>query len=235
MSETSTPTGPWARLGPRARAAVLALAAAVVLALVAWGLARTGGGGPDGASGAASPTPTSSPSASPDPSQTPLVAGATTDGAEPEAAPEEAAPVTVPPPAAAPASGTVAAAVGAAAEVAPQVTVTVDALERIQGDGEGPGQVDGPAVRFTVRVSNGSAGELSLVGAVVNAYFGAGQTPGVQLNGSGSAALPSTVAAGAEATGTYVFLLPADATTTRVEVYSVPGAAVLDATAATPS
>lgn len=238
MSETpTTPTGPWARLSPRNRVVALAVLAAVVVALVVWGIVRAGAGEP-GAAPAGTASPSGTPSASPTASQSPLVAGATTEGAEPgeaaSASPDAAAPVTVPPDAA-PASGTVSSAVGAPAEVAPSVTVTVDLLEAVQGDGSGPGQIDGPSVRFTVRVSNGSDAELSLVGAVVNAYFGAAQTPGVQLSGSGSSPLPTTVGAGADATGTYVFLLPPDATTTRVEVYSVPGAAVLDATAPTPS
>lgn len=237
MSETpTTPTGPWARLSPRNRLVALAVVAAVVVALVVWAVVRAGAGEP-GAAASPSASPTASPSASA--SQSPVVAGATTDGAEPgetaTAAPDAAAPVTVPPDAAAPAAGTVSSAVGAPAEVAPRVTVTVDALEAIQGDGNGPGEIDGPSVRFTVRVSNGSDAGLSLVGAVVNAYFGDAQTPGIQLSGSGSSPLPSSVAAGADATGTYVFLLPADAATTRVEVYSVPGAAVLDSTAPTPS
>ncbi|WP_258724058.1 hypothetical protein [Cellulomonas sp. NS3] len=235
MSETPTPsTGPWARLSPRNRLVALAVLAAVVVALVVWVVVRAGAGEPG-----AAPSPSGSPTASSTASQSPVVAGATTEGAEageaPTPAPETAAPVTVPPDAAAPGTGTVSSAVGAPAEVAPRVTVTVDALEAIQGDGDGPGEIDGPSVRFTVRVSNGSDAELSLVGAVVNAYFGDAQTPGIQLSGSGSSPLPSSVDAGADATGTYVFLLPAGATTTRVEVYSVPGAAVLDATAPTPS
>lgn len=238
MSETpTTSTGPWARVSPRNRLVALAVLAAVVVALVVAALVRADGGEP-GAAASPTPSPTASPSASPSVSQSPVVAGATTEGAAPggtaTAAPDAAAPVTVPP-AAAPASGTVSSAVGAPAEVAPRVTVTVDSLEAIQGDGDGPGEVDGPSVRFTVRVSNGSDAELSLVGAVVNAYFGDAQTPGIQLSGSGSSPLPSSVAARADATGTYVFLLPAGATTTRVEVYSVPGAAVLDSTAPTPS
>ncbi|MGW6131950.1 hypothetical protein ACWFNE_18160 [Cellulomonas sp. NPDC055163] len=236
MSETpTTPAGPWARLGPRNRLVAAALVAVVVVALVVWAVVRAGAGEP-GAAASPTASPTASPSVSPSASQSPVVAGATTEGSEEAAtaAPDAAAPVDAPP-AAAPSPSTVSSAVGETAEVAPRVTVTVDALEAIQGDGDGPGEIDGPSVRFTVRVANGSDAGLSLVGAVVNAYFGEAQTPGIQLSGSGSSPLPSSVAARADVTGTYVFLLPAGATTTRVEVYSVPGAAVLDSTAPTPS
>ena len=72
----------------------------------------------------------------------------------------------------------------------------------------GPGEVAGPAVRFTLRLRNDSAQEVPLNTTVVNLYYGKAKTPASPLSEPGGAPLPATVAAGGEASGTYVFVVP---------------------------
>jgi hypothetical protein len=109
------------------------------------------------------------------------------------------------------------------AEPLPGITVSVSAVERVAGAGDGPGQIDGPAARFTIEVDNGGDDEVDLSKAVVNAYFDPDLVPGVQLSGPGARTIPAEVAAGSSVSGTYVFLLPASgATTLTVELFVTP-------------
>ncbi|GER22679.1 hypothetical protein NCCP1664_11760 [Zafaria cholistanensis] len=87
--------------------------------------------------------------------------------------------------------------------------VSVSKMEAIQGKAEGVGEVAGPAVRFVVTVWNTSDKELDLGAAVVTAEYGQDRIPATELSKSGAKAFPATVAAGKDASGTFVFQMPA--------------------------
>lgn len=225
----STPSEPIETPSGR-RPVLVGLVVLAVLLLVSagvWAAIRSGG------------TPRSEASGSPS-SPVPTVAGPgpATDPGTPSSSTATTGPGTDEPTAPAPAGAfgpTVPIGVDTPAAVAPGVVVTVTSPQAIAGDGIGPGEIDGPSIRFAVRVRNSTSAPVSLVSAVVNAYFGTSRTPGIQLSGSGAQSLPDSVPVGAEVEGVYVFLIPADRTPTQIEVYSVPGADVLLAESATPS
>ena len=95
-------------------------------------------------------------------------------------------------------------------DAAPGVTVAIANLTAVDGEAVLPGDVAGPAIRFDVVIHNGSAAELSLAVAHVNVYYGSDQTPASDLSAPGAVPFPASAAAGADATGTFVFTVPVD-------------------------
>jgi hypothetical protein len=209
----------------------LIIAAVVVAVGLAVALVLGNARGDDTASDAPS-TPvatTAAPTPTPDASSAPApVASSAAPTSKPAASPTSKA---TPKPSSRPSQTAGAEAPGAGpavpldseAEPLPGITVSVSDVERVAGAGDGPGQIDGPAARFTVQVDNGGDDEVDLSKAVVNAYFGPDLVPGVQLSGPGARTMPGKVAAGSSVSGTYVFLLPASgATTLTVELFVTP-------------
>jgi hypothetical protein len=92
--------------------------------------------------------------------------------------------------------------------LANKVGIEVADIESVQGKARGPGEVAGPALRFTVRVTNNSKKAINLDLAVVTAYFGRKDDPASQLSGPGAAPLPQKLKSGATASGKYVFAVP---------------------------
>jgi hypothetical protein len=89
-----------------------------------------------------------------------------------------------------------------------KVGIEVADIESVQGKARGPGEVAGPALRFTVRVTNNSKKAINLDLAVVTAYFGRQDDPASQLSGPGAEPLPQKLKSGATASGKYVFGVP---------------------------
>jgi hypothetical protein len=115
------------------------------------------------------------------------------------------------------------------------VTASLTRLEAIVGQASGIGQVDGPALRITVRLRNGSASRLSLEQASVNVSYGADQTPAPPLADSSSAPFAGSLAPGDTAQGVYVFRVPKSArNSVRVEVAYRAGAPIMVFTGAAP-
>jgi hypothetical protein len=179
------------------------LAAIVILVVVANGAVRSGSGAPRGddasAGGAASPqqatsTPKSTPSKAP-----------ATDAASPP-------PNSSAPPAAAPGQPAAQAPVTFTEPAAPVpgVTFSISGLEAVQGVANGPGEVGGPALRFTLNVRNDTAAAVSLTSTVVNLFAGPDRAPAVELGEPGGVPLPESVAPGASATGVFVFTVPVE-------------------------
>lgn len=80
-----------------------------------------------------------------------------------------------------------------------------------RGRGANPGEVAGPAVRVTVRLTNGTSAAVPLDSAVVSVYGGrdlARRPP--HRPGRQKRVLAGSVAPGASVTGVYVFNVPAD-------------------------
>lgn len=94
------------------------------------------------------------------------------------------------------------------AEVKAGLTARITDVEAVKGRANGPGEVAGPAVRFTLTLRNSSADEVPLNTTVVNVYYGKAKTPASPLSAPGGVPLPDRVAAGGEASGTYVFVVP---------------------------
>jgi hypothetical protein len=171
----------------RRRAIIVAVALLVVVGLVVvLVLATRSGSGSTGASPSEEPAFPSDPSATSTPvtSQDPL---------EGQAPPEEAAPV----------------AIDATAEPVPGVVTSIGDLAAIDGVADGPGEVAGPALSFEVTVRNDTDEAVSLASTVVTVSTGEDRLPADALT-TGATALPAEVAAGASATGTYVFTVPVD-------------------------
>lgn len=191
---------------PVPRWAVVAVAVLVVLALggVVWAAVAQSGtadAGP-GSSGSPSSSAGDDPTVSAAPVETPTApapgepGGGATDDADP-AAPYT--PVTEP-----------AVALDQPATFASGVVAELTKVESVDGEAQGPGEVAGPAVRVTVRLTNGTEAAVPLAGAVVNVYAGQDLAPGEPLSGPGGKPFTGTVQPGATATGVYVFNVPAD-------------------------
>lgn len=88
------------------------------------------------------------------------------------------------------------------------VDIRVTAMEAVDGEAQGIGEVAGPAVRFTVSVTNNNDSPLDLSNAVMTVESGADNAPCTPLSGPDAVALPSAVDPGQSATGSYVFLVP---------------------------
>ncbi|MBS1836902.1 MAG: hypothetical protein JST64_04325 [Actinobacteria bacterium] len=91
-------------------------------------------------------------------------------------------------------------------EVGNGVTIRLTGVQAVQADAKLPGEISGPAVRFTVSVTNGSTSPVGLdnVSVVLN---GSGGTPTATVTDPSAPPLSGSVAPGATATGTYTFSL----------------------------
>jgi hypothetical protein len=99
---------------------------------------------------------------------------------------------------------------GAEATPEPGVTVAVPNVEKVTGEANVPGEVGGPALRFTVDVTNGTGKTLDLRTVVVNAYYGPDRTPASPLLKPGGKAFAPEVDDADTARGMFVFNVPAE-------------------------
>lgn len=90
------------------------------------------------------------------------------------------------------------------------MTFRLESLEAVEGEANGPGEIAGPAVRVTVVAANDSPSPVLLEGVVVDLTYGAQNTSASPLSGPGALRFSGEVAAGATATGVYVFDVPVD-------------------------
>jgi hypothetical protein len=191
----NTPDGPGTSRRRRLIAAIAALAVLVVAGVVAFLLVR----GDDGttsptADESSAPTTTTAPATESviPPPPTPTPTGPTENAdALPPALPDV------------PIDGT--------AEVGNGISATIARTESIQGGGQGPGNVAGPAVRVTIRITNGTPEAVSLDLVAVNMFYGSDLTPASPLDDPSQAPFSGTVAPGESGEGVYVFSLPSDA------------------------
>lgn len=85
-------------------------------------------------------------------------------------------------------------------------TVSLDALSAISVSATTPGEITGPAVQVTVKVSNGSQQALDVSSAVVSVTAEDG-TLGIPTTAGDPAPLEGVIAPGQSVTGSYVFML----------------------------
>lgn len=198
MTDQTTPRDPRHPRRIRAllgSALVLVIAAVVVIAL----LTQHGGAKP----AAAISTDPSGTSATVVPVATPTATAS--------AAPSKPAAVTRPSSTTRPTpQATKTATIAATAPIEQRLTVAVTKTEAVQGKAQGPGEIAGPAVRFTVVIKNSTGKSVDLSDTVVNAYFGKQSTPAVELQSPGGVSFPHSVSNGGSARGVFVFTMPKD-------------------------
>lgn len=203
---TTSPPGPSRDRRRRALLAVSALAAALVVGGVVLGT-RSSGVAPRAAavassaqtqapaSGSAVPTAVVNAAASwtpPPPPVTPVPSGPTGD--------VDQGPPSLPP-----------VGLDATAREANGVSAVVAAVEPVEHRASAvPGDFAGPALRVTVRLTNGTSGPLPVDGATVDLTYGTDATPGSPLDDDANRPFTGTVRPGATAVAVYVFAVPAD-------------------------
>jgi uncharacterized iron-regulated membrane protein len=96
----------------------------------------------------------------------------------------------------------------AAVPIKQELTAAVTKMTAVTGTADGPGEIGGPSVRFTITITNHTGKAFSLSNTVVNAYYGKSATPAVQLRSPGGKDFPSSVKNGGSATGVFVFNIP---------------------------
>lgn len=90
------------------------------------------------------------------------------------------------------------------------VTGSLVSVEAVDGTGVGRGNVSGPALRVTVRLTNGTTEALALDGVAVELTHGADAVPASPLDDPSHSPFGGSLEPGATAEGVYVFSVPAD-------------------------
>lgn len=189
---------------PRGRRRPLVLAVgALALALLVWAVVAAVSDTPASVGSSASPTPGT---VSPDPTEAPE----TTPGELTDTPSESATPgVTADP---------VPTDLAELLPVTPEEEASTDtglvfAIERIdhvQGEAIGPGEIAGPAVRFTISIANGGRSDFDLATTAVNAYVGEDRQPAEELTNPGGRPFEGVVGPGETVTGVYLFVIDED-------------------------
>lgn len=91
------------------------------------------------------------------------------------------------------------------------LTANVVSVESYTATAKRAGEVSGPAVKVTLRLTNGTGSAFPLSTAGVNAYYGSEATPAAPVAGDPAAKpFSGSLTPGAAATAVYVFSVPAD-------------------------
>lgn len=195
MNENSNTTGRWGRR------VVLPLVGAVIVAAVVFAVLAGMPGKRDSSSTSAATRPataTASAAASPIPSASADPAGGRSTGSATASAAPSTSPLSP-----------------ELTPVAPDKTVKTDTadvriikVEHVEGKAMGAGEVDGPALRFTVTVKNASAEPLNAGLIAVNAYYGAASTPANPFEQPGGRSFEGSVRPGDSVTAVLLFAVP---------------------------
>lgn len=84
----------------------------------------------------------------------------------------------------------------------------IAAMKAVEGEAVQAGEIAGPAVQFTLRLTNDTDAPLDLGLIAVNAYIGAAKTPAGGLVKPGAAPFEGTLDVGESAEGVYVYSIP---------------------------
>lgn len=170
-----------------AGAFVAVVAAVIVYAVVASGSGRAPDGDPPGTP---RPSATASATASPgDPSAQPTPDPSATSATMPELAPV---------------------APDQPSDNSKGLVATISAMKAVDGEAVQPGDIAGPAVQFTLTLTNDTDSVVDLGLIAVNAYIGEARTPAIGLVKPGGAPFEGTLKAGDSAEGVYVYNIPED-------------------------
>ena len=187
--------------GRWAAPALIAILAAVIVVVVVIGVVSAANSPKNAATTSSAAVPTGSASAS----------ASAAASSSPTASPSPAAsstPTRTTPAAAATPQPTKTATISAPTAIVKSLTAKVTTMEAVQGKANGPGEVAGPSVRFTITITNSTGKAVDLSNTVVYAYYGADAAPATELEQPGGKAFPASVATGSTATGVFVFNIP---------------------------
>lgn len=95
-----------------------------------------------------------------------------------------------------------------AAAVKSGLDAKVTNMAAVDGEANGIGEIAGPAIRFSVEVTNDTDADVSTNSVVVSLEYGKDATPAGQLSGPDIADFPPVISKGKTATATYVFNVP---------------------------
>jgi len=84
----------------------------------------------------------------------------------------------------------------------------ITAMKAVQGEAVQAGEIAGPAVQFTLRLTNDTDAPIDLGLIAVNAYIGEALTPAGGLVKPGAAPFEGTLAVGDSTDGVYVYSIP---------------------------
>jgi hypothetical protein len=189
-----TPASPSTR---RRRLLVAAAVAALLAVLVPVGVVLGGDDEATSAPPAVTATPTQAPAGTTEPAVVPVLP--TPEPTGPTEDVDEAPPTLPEVP------------LDAEGAVGNGVVVTLPAIEAIAGTAVGPGNIAGPALRVTVRVTNGTREPVALGGVAVNLAHGPDRIPASPLDDPSRRPFATMVQPGESVEGVYVFTVPADA------------------------
>ena len=188
------------RRSRRGAAAIIAALVVVIAAVVVIALLSGGASNPTAApTGSVNPVVTASSPAAAD-TPTPLTT-------TPRTSPTTRAPSSAPAPQR---TRTAPITESTPAVIKKELSVRVVKMEAVQGTADGPGEIAGPSVRFTIRIDNKTGKRVALSDTVVNAYYGADAIPAIQLLGPGGEPFPKSVQDGGSASGIFVFNIPSE-------------------------
>lgn len=150
---------------------------------------------------AAEPAPEQPVEPEPAPEPAPAPAAPEASAAEPHLS-DDAAQAAIPQPVAPPVE------LKEPATVKSGLDAKVTDISAVEGEAVGIGEIAGPAIKFTIEVTNDTDAEVSTNGVAVNLEYGKNATPAGQLSGPGTADFPTVIAIGKTASATYVFNVP---------------------------
>lgn len=108
-----------------------------------------------------------------------------------------------------------------------QVSAELVDLAPVRAEGEGAGEISGPALRVTVRLLNDTGASLSLDAVTVSLYFGQDRTPAPPI-ADGTVPFVGTLEPGATAEGVYTFTIGEDdRDDVSVTVSHTPGSSIV--------
>lgn len=141
--------------------------------------------------------------------QTPSVSASPSESASPSVSPTPSPPPEAGTPSAQP-SPSEAAPIGETSDISAGLTAEITTVESIDGTADGPGEVAGPAVRFSVVITNSTGQTVSVGNTVINVDYGTERTPAAELLNNGRSPFPRDIAPNSTSTGTFVFTVPLD-------------------------
>lgn len=189
------------RTSSRRTAVIATIVIVVVLAVIVGFVIQAVGRGNDDVVAA----PTATTSIKPNPTPTPTDPGYTAAPTD-SASPTVSGPIATPSGSASPGAEAKAVPLTATAKPSSGVSVKLGTISSVTGKGSGVGEIDGPAIRFTVTFANSTKKAIPLSSVVTSVTFGDDDTPANELV-SARKDFPSALAAGKSATATYTFTL----------------------------
>ena len=101
-------------------------------------------------------------------------------------------------------------ALAAPATVKTGLSAKVTNISAVEGEAKGIGEIAGPAIKFTIEVTNNTGADVSTNGVSVTVEYGKEAIPAGQLSDPVTADFPPVIAKDKSATATYVFSVPVD-------------------------